>query len=170
MAELPDLRLGQGALGDLRDLIPAGVRALQQGGAVLVLHRLLQGELPTVAALLAVVVDEPVAYAGGGQAEKAAPPGLVAHHGLVEGQHGDAQFVVAIHGGPLQKFCGLRPDEGQVLPDQRIRRLGIILGLLDPAYNVMFIPHGITLLMQTTDVPDQNRGIPVAVNKIASSV
>ena len=53
----------------------------------------------------------------------------VAANGLVKGNHGDAQLIVPpFLGRAFQKFRRLRPDEGEVVANELVRRLHAFLG------------------------------------------
>ena len=129
--------LGQ-LLGELLDLPPAGgahhiVRpvvhgvgdGVQQLAAVLLpAQGGVERDHVAVALLRPVVVDEPVFDGTGGVGQKSAPALLIGQHRLIEGQHGDAQFVlVAVFRGGVEKLHRLRADKAHVLTDEGVRRL-----------------------------------------------
>ena len=147
--------LGQ-LLGKLLDLPPAGGAhcivlgvvhgvgdGVQQLAAVLLpAQGGVEGDHIAVALLRPVVVDEPVFNSTGGVGQKSAPALLIGQHRLIEGQHGDAQFVLmAVFRGGMKKLHRLRADKAHVLTDEGVRRLWIRLGRSYLGNDVVLCAH-----------------------------
>ena len=91
------------------------------------------------------IVDEPAADAHRGKTHKSAAAAVIGQNGLVEGQHGHAQFVVpALSRDAADELGGLGFDEAQVLTDEFVRLGRIMLRFPDLGDNLMFLTHPLT--------------------------
>ena len=101
-------------------------------------YRLIQRDLPGVALLHSLIVDQAVADGSGRQLQEGASAALIRHRRLVEGEHGNAELIVLpLNGDTLQKLCRFRLDERQILPDKRIGGLRVLLRRSHAAHDLM---------------------------------
>ena len=122
-----------------------------------------EGDHIAVALLRPVVVDEPVFNSTGGVGQKGAPALLIGQHRLIEGQHGDAQFVLmAVFRGGVEKLHRFRADKAHVLTDEGVCRRRVRLGRLHLGNDVVLCAHhchpSIPLRQKDTDTPPDFRG------------
>ena len=94
-----------------------------------------------VAAFFSGIVNQPVADVYRGKPQKAPFQLLVRQNRLMEGQHGDGQFVVCAVGRSAKKFCRFRTDKGKVLFQEIVRCGGTFLRCVHLGDDLMLVIH-----------------------------
>ena len=104
----------------------------------------MQREVPLVAGLLPLKINDPAADAQGSIGKKGPSALGVSLDSLVEGNHGNAVCIVLLSADPTNALGCLRTDEGNIIPNQVIRLSVVSFGLIDSLNDLMLSFHGLT--------------------------